>query len=145
MSQAVSSPAWTPNGGDVIFSSGTHVGQRRLWRTPASPASRDRSSPDPVPIGEGSTSLAISSSARRLIFSREFSDTNIWRVDLRSPGEAEGPPSTVAASTYMDYNPDYSPDGRKIVFNSQRSGSEEIWVANADGSGPVQLTSVGAL
>jgi TolB protein len=36
--------------------------------------------------------------------------------------------------------PQFSPDGKRIVFASQRSGAWEIWVCNSDGSGPVQLT-----
>jgi TolB protein len=34
----------------------------------------------------------------------------------------------------------YSADGRQIVFCSKRSGSLELWVMNADGTGPRQLT-----
>ncbi|ODS35435.1 hypothetical protein BEH94_01360 [Candidatus Altiarchaeales archaeon WOR_SM1_SCG] len=37
--------------------------------------------------------------------------------------------------------PSWSPDGSKIVFNSDRSGNTEIWVMDADGSNPVQLTN----
>ena len=35
-----------------------------------------------------------------------------------------------------------TPDGSRIVFDSKRSGHAEIWVCNADGSNPVQLTSL---
>ncbi len=41
-----------------------------------------------------------------------------------------------------DY-PSYSPDGRKIVFISDRTGAEQIWVMNADGSHQTQLTHSG--
>ncbi|EJW85747.1 hypothetical protein WUBG_03340 [Wuchereria bancrofti] len=33
-----------------------------------------------------------------------------------------------------------SPDGRKIVFTSLRSGDPEIWIMNSDGTEPEQLT-----
>jgi Tol biopolymer transport system component len=43
-----------------------------------------------------------------------------------------------------DYYPRYSPDGTKIAFWSQASdGVPQLWVMNADGSNPQQLTSEG--
>ena len=41
-----------------------------------------------------------------------------------------------------DDSPRYSPDGRKIVFVSKRTGSEEL-VADSDGMYAMQLTSIG--
>ena len=40
----------------------------------------------------------------------------------------------------IDANPDWSPDGTKIAFNSDRSGERHIHVMNADGSGATQPT-----
>jgi Tol biopolymer transport system component len=36
--------------------------------------------------------------------------------------------------------PDWSPDGRRIAFESNRSGAFGIWVMNADGSGQTRLS-----
>ena len=36
--------------------------------------------------------------------------------------------------------PDWSADGRKIVYESDQSGDYRIWVMNADGSGQTRLT-----
>jgi dipeptidyl aminopeptidase/acylaminoacyl peptidase len=38
------------------------------------------------------------------------------------------------------YDPAWSPDGERIVFVSELTNNDEIWVINADGSGEVQLT-----
>lgn len=37
--------------------------------------------------------------------------------------------------------PDWSPDGKQIVFTSRRDGNNEIYVMNADGSNPIRLTN----
>jgi TolB protein len=50
--------------------------------------------------------------------------------------------------TYNDANdvsPAWSPAGRKIAFISNRDGSRQIYVMNADGSGQTRLTSDEAL
>jgi len=45
-------------------------------------------------------------------------------------------------STRQDDCPDYSPDGKRLAFSSNRSGFDEIWVSGSDGSRPVQLTNL---
>jgi len=44
-------------------------------------------------------------------------------------------------STQWEDSPQYSPDGSKIVFASDRSGSTEIWVCDGDGKNLLQLTN----
>ena len=48
-------------------------------------------------------------------------------------------------NTANDFNPQWSPDGRKIVFESARDGNREIYAMNADGSGQTRLTENTAL
>ena len=94
-------------------------------------------------LGTDATNLAFSRASGRLVFSRAQSDSNIYRLGLRGPGEAGGEPERLIASTRLDNNPEYSPKGDSVAFMSSRSGSTEIWLANADGSNPRQLTSMG--
>ncbi len=39
-----------------------------------------------------------------------------------------------------EVQPRFSPDGKKIIFTSDRGGGDNIWMMNADGSDRVQLT-----
>ena len=70
---------------------------------------------------------------RKEIQSREF-------MEVGYPGNPN--PVQIFKSTQDDHTPAYSPDGRRIAFASTRSGTEEIWLSNADGSRPIQLTSM---
>jgi Tol biopolymer transport system component len=46
------------------------------------------------------------------------------------------------ASTQDDEEAQFSPDGKKIVFYSARSGNHAIWVCDRDGLNPVELVSL---
>ncbi|MEP5611764.1 MAG: biopolymer transporter TolR, partial [Cyclobacteriaceae bacterium] len=43
--------------------------------------------------------------------------------------------------TSYSERPSWSPDGKQIVFNSNRDGDDEIYVIRVDGSGLRQLTN----
>ena len=55
---------------------------------------------------------------------------NIWRLPAASTAE----PIEVLASTRLDSNPALSPDGQWIVFRSNRTGTDELWIAGRDGN-----------
>lgn len=60
-------------------------------------------------------------------------------------GESEdvARPDVQALLTIRDRYPDWSPDGKRIVFDSTRTGAQEIFVLAVDESTPVQLTRLG--
>jgi serine/threonine protein kinase/Tol biopolymer transport system component len=61
----------------------------------------------------------------------------IWSA---SPDGARRTPLT---ETGRNFYPALSPDGKTIAFTSNRSGRDEIWVMNADGNAPRQVTNNG--
>jgi TolB protein len=42
-------------------------------------------------------------------------------------------------------HPHWSPDGTRIVFDTKRSGNQDLYVINADGTGMQQLTTNAAM
>jgi Tol biopolymer transport system component len=133
--------SWTADGRALVFPS-TRGHKLELWRIPAKPVGK------PVRLavtGDDPANVQISREGHRLIYSHTFENTNIWRVSLR--GAQAGRATNLIPSTRSEFHPRYSPNGRRIAFevpagvNSGFSGSEGIWVANQDGSNPVQLIS----
>lgn len=77
-------------------------------------------------------SLDVSPDGRNLIFD--------LLGDLYTIPIAGGSATRITSGPAMDAQPRYSPDGKSIVFASDRSGAEQIWIALADGSNPRVIT-----
>ncbi len=137
--QFVSGVAWTPDGRDLVFSAYRQRTQA-LWRVPARPSKPA----EPVRIGLAATPAyepSISLRADRLVYRRLMRDTNLWQAPGPAvPPDQRRPPVRLIASTMLDDSPQFSPDGRRIVFVSERSGSYELWLADSQGSSVTQLT-----
>jgi Tol biopolymer transport system component len=104
----------------------------QLWRVPAD----GDGPPERIEASRvGAFAPAAVPARNRLVFAQDRTDFDILRFvapDVETP---------VVASSFVDYGPAFSPDGRRIAFESSRSGeAEEIWLADPDGSNVVQLT-----
>lgn len=129
---------WTPDSREIMFTSRRGGSTRHLWRVAA-----DGGTPERVDtVGADVLSPALSLQGNRLAYTQALDDINIWRFDLDAAGRVKSQTSLIA-STFWDHGPDYAPDGRKIVFVSDRSGSNGIWVSASDGSNPQLLHSCG--
>ena len=62
-------------------------------------------------------------------------NTDIYVVDLLG-----GPPRRLTSAPGADTSPSFSPDGRRIVFESDRSGAQQLYVMNDDGSGQRRIS-----
>ena len=67
-------------------------------------------------------------------------DANLWKLDLTRPDAV--PVEAGFSSTLDEATPSYSPDGQQVVFASNRSGSQELWISGADGASPRKMTSM---
>jgi Tol biopolymer transport system component/DNA-binding winged helix-turn-helix (wHTH) protein len=87
--------------------------------------------------GAAGTWPTISNDGHKLAFSLGDDHINIWRKDLQHP---EAPAVQMWASTRPQNNAQYSPDGRHVAFDSLRSGTSSVWLADSDGGNLVQIT-----
>jgi Tol biopolymer transport system component/DNA-binding winged helix-turn-helix (wHTH) protein len=126
--------AWTPDGGGIIFSCLDRSGVLNLWRVPVSGGQRDAL----AGFGEDGSAPTVSRRGDHLAYTRHDDNINIWRIPAtRSARLAK----ELIAGPREQLSGEFSPDGKQIVFASDRSGNYEIWVASSDGSNPVPLTS----
>ena len=134
-------PAWTADGREIIVATG-ELENTRLWRVPVS-GSGDASVI--ASAGDGAMLPALAPDGR-LAFTRALRRVSIWTLDLTaSRKEGSRLRRWPGSSSRIDTNPRFSPDGRRVAFVSNRSGTYQIWIANADGSGAFPLTSMTAL
>jgi serine/threonine protein kinase len=80
--------------------------------------------------------VTVNRAGNLLVFGNGLIDTNIWRLDIDT-----GHTSKFIASSEEDSEPDFSPDGRQIVFRSGRTGKIELYVCDSDARNLRQLTT----
>jgi len=139
--------SWTPDGRDIVYSVDNWV-TARLWRVRATSArpGRGASVPD-IPAGADYPSISKPASGQpvRLAFQTITRDVDIEMIDLDSAtGTLPLTSTAFSSSTRIEASARFSPDGSRIAFVSFRSGTPEIWVAEGNGNGLRQITSLGA-
>jgi Tol biopolymer transport system component/imidazolonepropionase-like amidohydrolase len=60
--------------------------------------------------------------------------------DIYTLPVAGGEAKRIIGGMAFESQPKFSPDGKKIAFLSDRSGSENVWICNPDGSDPKAIT-----
>jgi len=131
---------WTSDGREIIFSSMRvgNLGLYGLWRVPVAGGE-----PKKLPVGEGGSEPTLSRQRARMSYRRSSYTIDLWRVGgPLAGGEGRSPARFITSGRSAGFNnfPQYSPDGEMIAFGSRRSGFDEVWICDPDGSNPTQLT-----
>lgn len=132
-------PRWSGDEKSVIFSS-NFGGKPGLWRV--SLEKRD----SPVQINDSAADPAVSRGRKLLAYDRGSRGLNVFQLNLAAgQNKFSGASILIPQTGQTDQGPapQISPDGKKLAFMSDRSGTMEIWVSDADGKNPRQLTAIG--
>jgi serine/threonine protein kinase/dipeptidyl aminopeptidase/acylaminoacyl peptidase len=130
--------AWSTDGNSLVAVSSRLSDKPQIWQFPL-----DGSEPYRVgELDEGrSTELSLSRRKGSLAWVRDLSVNSLWRMpaDRVPADQSSQPPGPLVNSAAVDIDAEWSSNGR-MVFRSDRSGVNELWIAQADGSGPWQAT-----
>ncbi len=118
--------------GPIVYRAGSPSGQRQfIWFDRSGKETGVAGTPDSVPSRDPS----IAPDGRRVGFHRTVNgNVDIWILDL--------PLSLLSRFTFdtaADSNPVWSPDGSRVVFNSNRRGVYDLYQKPADGNGSEDL------
>jgi Tol biopolymer transport system component len=131
----VLSAAWSADGRFLYFTS-SRGGTLNIWKI-----AETGGVPEQLTAGQGDDAqLDVSADGKRMVFSTFHENINIAQLDLDPTGQQNPKPLT-ADPARNQHGPVYSPDGKHIAYFSNLKGAERegIWLANSDGSNPVQL------
>jgi len=135
--------AWTPDGGSIVASWAPWVwvtNGASLWKIPATGGV-----PEQLGVGgDNASQPSISRRGNRLAFVETHIDTDIWEIGISGSPPRGHSPRKVTSSSRRDDAPQLSPDGSKVAFESERSGSNQIWICDRDGANALQLTRFAA-
>lgn len=126
--------AWSKNTERIIFSS-NRSGTYDLWSV-SLPARKIH----PVFRDDRHIINPDINAENRIIYESRFYDMNIWKYRFSNGQDKTVNSSSFSQSTRWELYPAISPDEQQIAFITDRSGSYELWVSNADGTNSGQLT-----
>jgi Tol biopolymer transport system component/DNA-binding winged helix-turn-helix (wHTH) protein len=123
--------AWNRDGRFIVYDTEGLSAVNHLWRV----ALDGRSLPERIESAGFARQPATTMARDRLAFTQWRFDFDIYRF------QAGAPPQPFLTSSFLDTDPQFSPDGRRLAFSSGRAAeTPEIWIASADGQGAYQLT-----
>ena len=129
--------SWDRDGKHILFGSHKDGSEWGIWQV-------DVNGGAATPLLSGgfdATAPAVSPDGMSFAAEHEEHVTNLSEISLDKLEKKE-PARLFAPSSRQDYSPVYSPDGKRVVFVSTRSGPPELWLADSDGGEIQQLTRI---
>jgi Tol biopolymer transport system component/DNA-binding winged helix-turn-helix (wHTH) protein len=122
-------PAWTSDNNRVVFES-DRAGSVDLWDITLKTRSLRQ-----LTNGPGAERRPIVSKQGKLAFTDHRQQTDLYWRNL-----ADGSDTRLTSQSHRNYQPSLSPDGSRIIFQSDRSGNFDVWMQNITTRELTQIT-----
>jgi Tol biopolymer transport system component/tRNA A-37 threonylcarbamoyl transferase component Bud32 len=136
-------PVWSPDGTYLWFAS-DRGGSMNLWRVPIDEQSgKLLGSLEAVTTPSASTSdLTFARDGKRLAYAQTLSRNKLQQIGFDPDAEKTiGNPTWITQGSKLATNPDLSPDGEWMAFDSVGEKQEDIFLIRRDGSNLRLLTN----
>jgi Tol biopolymer transport system component len=138
----VQGPAWSADEHTLYYSS-NRGGSMDLWQQSIDNDGAAVGEPRAITTGTEILRLAFSADGSKLAYSRgRFIISNLWSVPIFSDR-----PATWADAKQLTFDEsnvefvDVSPDGKRLLASSDKSGNPDLWMLPADGGEMQQVTN----
>jgi Tol biopolymer transport system component len=131
------SPIWSPDGRWVYFVS-DREGPTDIYRLPAGAG---RATPERLTVGLGAQSLSLSADGRRLAYNVYRTVGNVWSLPFGPRPLKLRDAVQVTRGNQSVENPSVSADGKLLYYDSDLSGTSQIYRVPVGGGEPERLTT----
>ncbi|MDT7831770.1 winged helix-turn-helix domain-containing protein [Flavobacteriaceae bacterium S356] len=121
---------WSSDGNSLIYGT-DKTGIYKLWKVNL----KDLKS-TLMPVADYQMVMPRVGGNGQMVYAKLQDNVNIWRYSLKTK---EG--KVWRASNVLDLNPSYSPNGNKVVFTTNQSGSFQLWTSNMDGGEAISIST----
>jgi serine/threonine protein kinase/Tol biopolymer transport system component len=125
--------AWLSDGSGLLMIAGRDTFVCQIWHL-SHPAGKAHQLTNDL---NDYTGISLAADADTLAVVKMDKQASIWIASNSDMGRAR----PVTSGPKADDQVALSPDGSKIVYRTNASGASDIWIVNADGSNPQQLTA----
>ncbi len=94
--------------------------------------------------GESAIQPSLSRDSSTIVYVDSSMRSQLAKVESPAVSGRETQWTVISPSTRRSHSGQFSPDGSRVAFVSDRNGKWELWVADADGTSANQLTNFGA-
>ncbi len=134
------SPVWAPDGSYLLFVS-NRGGNRDVYQIAIDGNGGPRGEAVPITTGIDAHTIDLSADGSLFTYSEFRHIANIWSLDIPTQTASVSDAHAITNESQVVETAQFSPDGRWIIYDSNREGNQDIYRIPAAGGEPQRLTT----